>query len=80
MVPLLYLQVHLKILSFKSFWIGRRANKWSYKTIQSPLSLSSEVEQQTQELAKCRDTLIIPVLWMLWVESMHLLWKTTWTL
>jgi hypothetical protein len=45
------------------------------------LSLSSEVEQQTQELANVdKDRLILPVLWMLWLESMHLLWKTTWTL
>jgi hypothetical protein len=44
------------------------------------LSLSSEVEQQTQELANVGQGLILPVLWMLWLESMHLLWKTTWTL
>jgi hypothetical protein len=45
------------------------------------LSLSSEVEQQTQELANVgQGQIILPVLWMLWLESMHLLWKTTWTL
>jgi hypothetical protein len=33
------------------------------------LSLSSEVEQQTQELANVdKDRLILPVLWMLWLE------------
>jgi hypothetical protein len=47
----MYLQVHLKILSQQKLWIGRRANKWPYKTDPVSLCLSSEVEQQTQELA-----------------------------
>jgi hypothetical protein len=52
------------------------------KLLRSSLALSlSEVEQQTQELANVGQGQInTPVLWMLWLESMHLLWKTTWTL
>jgi hypothetical protein len=37
------------------------------------LSPSSEVEQQTQELANVGQGQINSVLWMLWLESMHLL-------